>query len=292
MWYLRTMRESSWKGGAFGRVLLSGLLLVACGSAPAEPKEPAGPQRHVVTGTVMELRGDDVVVLDHDPIPGFMDAMVMPFVVDDPLLLLGVDVGEGVRGTLLVGDGPTRLVGLTVTEALPESPTYLRAPVEKREVPIGGQFPRTEVPLASGELLVVGEGQTTGGPVGVTFIYTRCPIPEFCPLVTARFQALQEQLPKGARLLAVTIDPDYDSLQVLKAYGEKAHAEPGRWDFGRVPKEALVGLAEHAGLTVHGKGTGITHELVLLILDGEGKVTARYEDFDWAMDEVVGKLQP
>jgi len=247
--------------------------------------------RHEVAGTVMELRGDDVVVIDHDPIPGFMDAMVMPFTVSDPMLLLGVDVGEKVRGTLVVGDGPTRLVGLTVTEALPAAPTLLRPPKDMVKVAEGTVFPRTEIPLAHGGKVVLGDGQATGGAVGLTFIYTRCPIPEFCPLVTARFQALQEQLPQGARLVAITIDPDYDSLAVLKAYGEKAHAEPGRWDFGRVPKEVLVGLAEQAGLTVHGKGTGITHELVFLVLDGEGTLVKRYNDFQWDMGEVVGLLE-
>ncbi len=261
------------------------------GGAPApEAPEPSGPTRHVVTGEVLELRGDDVVVIVHDAIPGFMDAMTMPFLVDDPLLLLGVDVGEGVRGTLVVGDGPTRLVGLTVTDALPSAPTLLRPPKERLEAPVGAVFPRTEVPLASGGKMVLGEGQDAGGPVAVTFIYTRCPIPEFCPLVTARFQALQEQLPPGARLLAVTIDPDFDSLAVLKAYGEKAHAEPGTWDFGRVPKEVLVGFAEKAGLGVHGKGTGITHDLVLLLLDADGRLVKRYSDFEWEMAEVVGLL--
>jgi len=267
---------------------------MGCGGAPlpepSEPSQPSGPVRHVVTGEVVELRGDDVVVIVHDAIPGFMDAMTMPFTVDDPLLLLGVDVGEGVRGTLMVGDGPTRLVGLTVTEALPAAPTLLRPPKERLGAPVGEVFPRTEVPLASGGMMVLGDGHDAGGPVAVTFIYTRCPIPEFCPLVTARFQALQEQLPPGARLLAVTIDPDFDSLAVLNAYGDKAHAEPGKWDFGRVPKEVLVGLAEKAGLGVHGKGTGITHDLVLLLLDADGRLVKRYSDFEWEMAEVVGLL--
>ena len=275
-------------------------LAMGCGapepvrSAPESPEPVAvaseAPQRHRITGTVVELRADDVVVIDHDPIPGVMDAMIMPFTVSDPLLLLGVDVGEKVRGTLVIGGGATRLVGLTVTEALPQAPTYLRPPQERTEVRIGQSFSRSELLLASGETLVLGEGQATEGGVGLTFIYTRCPLPEFCPLVTARFQALQEQLPAGARLVAVTIDPDHDSLEVLRAYGEKAQARPGRWDFARVPNEVLVGLAQQAGLGVHGKGTAITHDLVFLILSKEGRLVTRYRDFEWPMDEVVRLL--
>jgi protein SCO1/2 len=155
---------------------------------------------------------------------------------------------------------------------------------------VGETFPSTPVLLAHGGVLTLGEGQDTGGPVALTFVYTRCPVPEYCPLVVARFQALQEQLPEGARLLAVTMDPDYDSAGVLRAFAEESAAVPGKWDFGRVPKEVLVGVAEKAGLAVHGRGLGISHDLVLVVLDAEGKVTARYDHFQWPLDELVGLL--
>ena len=109
-------------------------------------------------------------------------------------------------------------------------------------------------------------------------------------MVVARFVALQEQLPPGARLLAVTMDPDFDTRSVLSDFADQAGARPGRWDFGRVPKEVLIGVAEKSGLAVTGRGTAITHDLVMVILDAEGRVVKRYRDFDWDMTEVVGLL--
>jgi protein SCO1/2 len=143
--------------------------------------------------------------------------------------------------------------------------------------------------LAAGGSTVFGEGQE--GRVAVTFLYTRCPIPEYCPLTAARFGALQEVLPAGARLLAVTIDPEHDTRSVLRDYAASVGAVPGRWDFGRVPDEVLVGVAEKAGLRTDGKGTGITHDLVVIVLDEQGRLIRRFRDMKWEQDELVGLLR-
>jgi protein SCO1/2 len=246
------------------------------------------PPTYTVTGTVVEVRSDREVVIAHDPIPGFMDAMTMPFQVE-PGLLQGVDPGDIVQGTLVVGSPATRLTALGVTrehEAPAERPPDLQ-PGE--HVPEGALFPQTPVMLAAGGSTVFGEGQE--GRVAVTFLYTRCPIPEYCPLTAARFGALQEVLPAGARLLAVTIDPEHDTRSVLRDYAASVGAVPGRWDFGRVPDEVLVGVAEKAGLRTDGKGTGITHDLVVIVLDEQGRLIRRFRDMKWEQDELVGLLR-
>jgi protein SCO1 len=243
--------------------------------------------RFELTGSVVEVRPPTEVVIAHDDIPGFMAAMTMPFTVAEPGLLTGLDPGDKVAGTLVVGDSATVLERLVVTaEApVPEAPPEL-APGEA--VPVGAIFPTTDVILAEGSPVTIGQGQE--GRWAVTFIYTRCPIPEYCPLVVSRFQSLQEVLPAGARLLAITMDPEYDSRSVLKEFGAKNAAVPGKWDFGKVPDEVLFGLAEKAGLKVAGKGQGIVHDLVLLILDEDGRLVKRYGDMAWDRDEVVKAL--
>lgn len=243
--------------------------------------------RFELTGSVVEVRPPSEVVVAHDDIPGFMAAMSMPFRVADPAMLGGVDPGDRIAGTLVVGDAGTVLERLIVTaEAPPEAPPEL-APGEA--APEGAIFPSTPVILAHGSPVTIGQGQE--GRWAVTFIYTRCPIPEYCPLVVSRFQSLQEGLPAGARLLAITMDPEYDSKSVLREFGERSAAVPGRWDFGRVPDEVLFGLAEKAGLKVAGKGQGIVHDLVLLILDQDGRLVKRYHDMAWDRDEVLGLLR-
>jgi protein SCO1/2 len=244
-----------------------------------------------LTGSVVEVRPPAEVVVAHDDIPGFMSAMSMPFRVADPALLQGLDPGDRVAGTLVVGDGGTVLERLVVTAEAPpkkaEDPPEL-APGQS--VPEGAIFPGTDVILAEGDPVTIGQGQQ--GRWAVTFVYTRCPVPEFCPLVVSRFQSLQEVLPPGARLLAITMDPEYDSRSVLKEFAARNAATPGRWDFGKVPDEVLFGLAEKAGLKVAGKGQGIVHDLILLILDENGRLVKRYHDMAWDRDEVVRWLSP
>lgn len=256
---------------------------------------PPAPQTFPVTGTVVEVR-DDAVVIAHDDIDGFMDAMTMPFFVDDPAVLPQLSPGDTVRGTLVL-EGGSRLVDLVVTS---DSATAARTgtvgePTERppalkpgESVPVGALFPATPVRLAQGAPITLGVGQR--GAVALTFVYTRCPIPEYCPLVVSRLAALQPLLPERARIVAVTLDPEHDSRSVLADYGRAHGAIPGRWDFGRVPAEVLVGLAEKAGLKSHGKGLGITHDLLLLVLNADGRVVVRYRDMDWALDSVVEAL--
>lgn len=253
--------------------------LLACGSAE---------RRFEVKGTVVEVRSATELVVAHEAIDGFMDAMTMPFSVRGSVE--GVDVGDQIAGTFVVAEGASWLEGVAVTvEAPPPEPEKPVDVPRGEPVPEGTLFPETPVVLAVGSPITLGQGQT--GRIALTFIYTRCPVPEYCPLVVSRFQALQEKLPPNARLLAITMDPEYDSRGVLREFGEAHDAIPGKWDFGRLPKEVLVGVAEKAGLEVTGRGLEITHDLVMVVLDEDGRVVKRYRDFAWDMDEVVGLLK-
>lgn len=263
-------------------MICAALLWLACGASQ--------PSAYPVTGEVVEIREDGQIVIAHDPIEGFMEAMTMPFTVAEPDELRGIGPGDRIAGTLTL-EGGTRLRQLRVTQPAP-APAPVEGPPELapgEAVPVGAIFPRTPVVLARGSPVTVGQGQR--GRFAVTFVYTRCPIPEYCPLVVSRFQALQAQLPAHARLLAITLDPEHDTRSVLRDFAEASGAQPGRWDFGRVPGEVLFGLAEKAGLQTHGKGLGITHDLVLLILDEQGRLVQRYTDMDWELQEVVALLE-
>ena len=249
--------------------------------------EPKPPLTYEVTGEVVELRGPHELVVAHDDIAGFMDAMTMPFPVDDPDLLTGIKPGDRIRGTLVIRDQAQLETLEVVQPAAPiEAPPRL-APGES--IPEGALFPTTPIRLASGQSLTLGRGQS--GPIAVTFLYTRCPLPEYCPMVVSKLQALQPLLPPEARLLALTLDPEHDTRRVLEAFAAERGATPGRWDFGYVPREVLFGLAEKAGLRTHGKGLGITHDLLFLVLDQEGRLVRRYRDLAFDNNELVALLR-
>jgi len=176
--------------------------------------------------------------------------------------------------------------------APPPAPVHEPPPVLAPGEPVaeGTLFPTIRAPLAEGGTITIGQGQQ--GHIALTFVYTRCPMPAYCPLVVSKLQGLQEILPAGARIVVVTLDPDHDTKSVLRAFADTSGAVPGRWDFARVPNEILFGLAEKAGLNVHGKATAITHDLVLLVIDQEGRLVRRIKGGDWDRADVAALLTP
>jgi protein SCO1 len=263
---------------------LSGLvwLLLGCG----------GGETFIVEGTVVEVRPPDEVVLDHEPIPGLgMDAMVMPFDVAAPAMLEGLRPGSKVVARYRVSEAGSELVRIRVTGHGP-APELASGPVPLR---VGQRIADTRLAAQDGSAMVLGAGQ--GERVALTFIYTRCPKPEFCPAIVGRLAALDQALgeAEGVRLVAVTLDPAFDTPEVLSAYAAQVGASE-RWRFARVEGEegALDDLAMRAGLPVMrdlpGAPGEIGHGVRLLVLDRDGTLIERYDDTRFPLDRVVQQL--
>lgn len=238
-----------------------------------------GDSAYIVEGTVVAVDGDTVTV-DHEEIAGFMQAMTMPFEVRDEVELVP---GDRIVARLMVEDQGSYLARVRVTGkgAVPER---LKGPAPVRPTEV---LPPVDVTTPQGTLKL-GLGQKA--PTALTFAYTTCPMPEFCPAVVARLQALQPALPEGSRIVVVTLDPEGDSLDVLDAYGKQVGADPTRWQWGRVDADTLQTLAMHAGLSVRKADGEILHSLRMLVLDGEGRLIERYDDTYWSLDRVVEQL--
>ncbi len=245
-----------------------------------------GQNAYIIEGVVVEVRGDHEVVIDHEDVPGLMTAMVMPFEVEDPSLIQALEPGHKVvaryvlepRGGLLT---KIRVTGKGPAPKLAQGPTPLTP---------GVALPRTEIATHDGGTLILGEGQAH--PTAVTFLYTRCPLPEACPALVARLQALQAQIQEDepVRLLAVSLDPEHDTVEVLAAFAELSGAGP-RWSFGRVSRDVLDDLAMYAGLPVLREGEEIVHGLRLIVLDAKGKLIERYDDARFPADRVLTQLR-
>lgn len=246
---------------------------------------------YIVEGTVLEVTTPTEVIVKHQAIAGYMGAMTMPFGVDDPSLLRGVKPGDRIYARLRVADGQSALVALRVTGSADMPIDY----VPRAIVPIrpGSRFPPVEIPVGDTETWTVGNGHVAS--TVLTFIYTRCPMPDFCPATIARLQELQAALPpdSSARIVAVTLDPDFDSVRVLDSYAELAGAHPARWRFGRLDPEGLQRLAMRAGLGIIRDDAGgyeVVHGIRLMVIDAEGRLVERYDDNRWPTDRVVSQL--
>ena len=257
--------------------LFASLLLASCW----------GENAYIVKGTVMEVPSQYEVVLDHEEIPGLMGPMVMPFTTDNPDLLEDVAPGDRVFGRLMLTETGTRLVKIRVVGKGLVKADY--KPMGPSPVQVGQLFPATEIPLSTGETVIVGEGQDR--PTVLTFLYTSCPLPEYCPLLASRLSALQGRMGDEIRIVSVTIDPATDTPEVLTAYGRAVGAEPGKWVFGRMEPDAMMHVAWLSALQVFPESDQIMHGIRLMVLDRDGRLVERYDDNEWPLDEMVSRLR-
>lgn len=265
-----------------------------------------GGQVFIVEGTVVEVHPPTEVVIDHAAIPGLMGAMVMPFEVADPTLLSALEPGSKVVARYRVSEQGSAIVALRITGHGP-APTVATGPAPLR---IGERLPRAFTLTAhDGSTVVVGPhpGDADGDRVALTFVYTRCPRPEFCPATVAKLQAIRAALGddvSAVRLVAVTLDPAYDTVDVLAAFAATAGAAAPAWVFARAEPDALADLAMYAGLPVlrpdasAGASGGasaepaeIAHGLRVAILDRDGALIERYDDLGFDVARVVTQLR-
>ena len=244
-----------------------------------------GANAYIVEGTVVEVRGEEVV-LDHEPVDGLMPAMVMPFTAADPALLAPLEPGHRVVARYELLDGGGQLTKLRITGKVPV-PEAAKGPAPLQ--PGEGLAPIT-LPGHRGDEVLVGLGQ--GVPTVLTFLYTRCPLPEACPALVGRLQALDAALGASpARIVAVSLDPAYDTPEVLAAYAEGLSLSE-RWHLVHASKSQVDDLAMSAGMSVlrGEEATDIVHGLRVLVLDGDGALVARHDDVRFPLDEVVSAL--
>ncbi len=242
-----------------------------------------GAERFPITGRILELRGGDELLVEHDAIPGFMDAMTMPLAADPPAFGT-YQPGDVIRGTLRVSEDGTRIVDVRIVGHEQLDPLGSAA-----DPAVGSVLAATRMPSTEGEL-TVGAGQ--GVPTVLTFLFTSCPVAEYCPLLASKLAQLQPLIRDRARIVAVSLDPARDSLEVLAQYGRERGADPAIWHFARLEEPALGELLERVGgLRTQAPGT-ITHNLRLLALDADGRILALYRDNTWDPAEVVAHFPP
>jgi protein SCO1/2 len=262
------------------------------------PAVDASVRRLQVTGVVVAAPDGRDVRIAHDDIAGYMPAMTMAF------RLAGGETtrlapGDRVRFLLRVGLGPTVAEAVKVTghgpmpgAAAPATPAAPAAPARLKRGDTVAPFSLIDErgrPLTERDL--------AGHPTVVTFIFTRCPVPEFCPLITSRFKALQSTLaadrtlPRDTQLLSVTLDPAFDTSAVLAAYGQAIGADPSRWRFAGGDAEAARAVARAFSVYVEKNGALLDHPLATALIGRDGRIVEIWRGSGWRLDEVTAALR-
>jgi protein SCO1/2 len=282
------------------------VLLSGCrgGADSAASASKAGPQPYAMRGTVVATdAADGEVTLRHDAIAGLMPAMTMPYRLQDPAALSELHPGDVMTATLLADKdaaGPKNLRLTDIVIVAEGKPDY--KPTVQYHLPTPGDVvPDFSLLNQSGKTIDL--KRFRGKVLAMTFIYTRCPLSDYCPRMSHNFAEMDKTLeadPKLARqthLLSVSFDPEYDTPKVLKSYGE---AYTGRyvketfehWDFAAPPLAELPAMEQYfsVGVTPGEKGT-LQHSLSTVVIGKDGKVIAFYPTNDWTVVEVLAKMK-
>ena len=182
--------------------------------------------RHDVRGLVLKVDpAVGLVTVSHDPIDGYMDAMVMPFAASRPQELKDVRPGDRIQFRLSVHRDGTMIDRIKILSAAPAGegvpPGAMPSDATVRPAVAIGQ-PMPDVTLSDQDGAPVSLQSLRGQVVAVSFIYTRCPLPDYCPRVMTNLGALRDRfgdrLGKDVTLLTITFDPQYDTPEKMKEY--------------------------------------------------------------------------
>src|SRR5262245_16750707 len=205
------------------------------------------------------------MLVSHRPIGNYMPAMVMPFRVADPAEIASLHPGTRISFRLDIGRQQSiareirRAGGGDVEIAPPKEKLRIGDPVSA---------------------LAKYRGQV----VAVNFIYTRCPLPDVCPRLSAHFAAMQRKFrDTDLMLLSVTVDPDYDTPSVLAEYASRWGADPARWQF--LPGDQSV-LAASLGEVYWTDEGAIGHNSVTSIVGRDGRLAATLEGAGFRADQL------
>jgi protein SCO1/2 len=258
-------------------------------SAPPAEAPASARQTYAVTGMVVSLAPlEQQVVVKHEKIPGYMMAMTMPFQVRDTHQLDGLIPGEEITFTMIVTEDDAWIENIEKTG---QAQNILPAGA-------GLRIARTVEPLAPGDSLpdyaFVNElGQPTrlaqyrGNALVLSFLFTRCPLPNFCPLTARKLAELQSRLaarpagPTNWHILAVTIDPAFDTPERLRQFGQAYGYQPGRWSFLTGELIDITALAEQFGLLFWNEDGTVNHNLRTVVVDARGLIQANLVGNDW-----------
>ena len=260
-------------------------------------------QRYSAKGLVLVVdKQHRTMTVSCEDIPGYMDAMAMPYKIKPATTLSQLRAGDSISADVVVAQPDARnedaapdywlenvkVVGRTDSPPAAAA-SSLHVPAPGEEVP---DFSFTD---QSGKRISL--QQYRGGVLFVTFIYTRCPFPDFCPRVSGNFAEIYKQLSTnpslaGAHLLSISFDPEHDTPKVLRDYGfSVAHTHDAalfkRWEFAAPRAADLPKIADFFALTIKPEGGLITHNLSTAVIGPDGKIVKWYHGGDWQVSDLI-----
>lgn len=280
-------------------VLIVLLLLGAC-SKPAEKAQPQASQPAQETYTVRGiLRGinfaDQSVMVEHEEVPDYMPAMTMPFDVKSMAEVQPLKVGDGMEFRLVVTDTSSWIENVKKID-----PGLVKLPPKRSAIVANSS---TVERLKEGDRLIdfqlvdqkgrqITRETFAGKPLFITFIFTRCPIPNFCPLMSQNYVEIRKGLadnPKKdeVQYLSISFDPEFDTPEILSQYAQKYSADGEQWRFATGTPEEIKKLTQAFSIYVQPEQGTISHGLATALIGPDGTIRKIFRGNSWQAAEAV-----
>jgi protein SCO1/2 len=232
-----------------------------------------------------------------------MAAMTMPFDAKNTNELANVKVGDQITFDLVVtaNDGwieNVKRVGEAAAQPLVVGDTNQGVSFSKSKIvePLSAGDPVPDYPFVNEEGKTIHLSDFKGQALGVTFIFTRCPFPTFCPKMSSNFEKIAAELskpgsPTNWHLLSISFDPEFDTPPRLTEYAKRFKRDPAKWSFATGEKSDIEAFTEQLGLVFISRNGTIEHNLRTAIIDPSGKLRIVYIGNEWDLDEFIAEMK-
>jgi protein SCO1/2 len=283
-------------------------LLLACEPATKEEKPTAKPEakektaekRFSVRGVVQEVYPDGKTAkIKHEAIPDYMPAMTMDFETHNTNELRGLAKGDVITFQMVVTENDGWIEKVQKTNVSPQETPSLQSMRIVRDVEplkVGDVMPDYSFTNEFGKAIKLSDYK--GQALAITFIFTRCPFPTFCPRMSLNLLDAQKSLltqangPTNWHLFTISFDPTNDTPAVLNAYAKRYEYDPAHWSFLTGELIDITAITEQFGQQFWSDPAagGLNHNLRTAVIDAQGKVRTILQGNAWKAEDLVKEV--
>ena len=273
---------------------LAAILLIGCARDAAKTYPIHG---QILAISAPQSDGGVEITLKHDDIRGFMPAMTMPYAVRRARDADGLAPGDIVDATLVVAGPDVHLEAFRKAGHAPLPPDAKAVRIMDVMQP-GDLVPDDPLVDQAGATRRLSDWRNRA--LAVTFVYTRCPLPDFCPAMDRGFLALQKAIAADAglrarvHLVTISFDPAHDTPAVIRRHADAEGADPAFWSYTTGTPAAIDHLTSRFGVSAiqeQDAGETLTHNLRTAIVGPDGRLVKFYTGNDWTPDALLNDLR-
>ena len=283
-------------------VLFSLFLYSACQRAQTKTEVPADAKRYELTGKIISVdKKAGKATVQHEEIKGYMAAMEMKFSFRQDWVVRELEPGDQINAQLIVeSDSTYYLDEVGIMKAPRDENGNIVQPISSGSEKIGAAVP--DFKLVNQDNKKISFKDFSGKTLVATFIYTRCPLPDQCPLMSINLSDLEKQIRADAslrdntKLLSITFDPANDTPEALRKYGAAYFGKDTKpsfdiWQLATGDESEIKAVADFFGMQMTPDGSQIIHNLRTIIITPDGKIAKIYAGNEWRPADVLRDLQ-